>query len=580
MARAPDDARIDRRLRAAGFRSDDQGVSEIVGSLFLIGITVVLVSGLAILVLNVKPPNDTLHADLTMLVTRGPDGVWGTGDELLRVEHNGGEVIPHEGLTVRVDIDGAKQTFADSGLTGPAFSDGEFTIGEVWSVNLTVTTSNSVSVDIVLDTNRSSILVTSTLVRAAGSCEPDLVPPFVLTWDQSPADVEAATSGPVTITVAVADDCSGVDTAIDPHLEFRLNDGSNPAWTDLGAMTPAGSKTWSLDIPDQSWLTQISKALQYRITGMTDESNNVGNSAHQSDVIQFGGTNTFVSGHTDNQGTTGAFSNAQSDADGGAVATLTETLGVPPTDYYATTATGGGSGGLPTNVAGAPDDTYFVLISTGDQATATPIDTLGASGSITKVEMYFEGHYEKTRNDDVIDLNVDAGSGFITVLDNHIPTFGTAGNDVQTTVDITGLRGSWTFTDVQALKLQAIYQKVGSQDAMDVHVDALWVRVTLAGSTELDVEFTFPSLPIAPTHVVELEYSTGAETFHVEVWDGSTWNRRGAPLDEAGSTIWVYVLTPVEAIANGGSPLLRIVDDDSASPRGTMEMDYLKVVSG
>ena len=117
---------------------------------------------------------------------------------------------------------------------------------------------------------------------------------------------------------------------------------------------------------------------------------------------------------------------------------------------------------------------------------------------------------------------------------------------------------------------------------MTVHVDSMWVVVTTSASTNLEVELIFPALPVlATTHVVELEYATTVdEDFHVEVWDGATWNQRGVTLDQTSMTIWVYQLTAGEAIASGGTPLLRIVDDDGASAAGRVDFDYIKVVSG
>lgn len=580
MGRKPDAARIERRLRAAGFNDDQRAVSEIIGSMLLIGITVLLVGGLAVLVLSVKPPADPLHADISMLVTRGPDGEWGTADETLRVQHKGGEAIPKEGLSISIDVGGTTTTYSGSGLTGTAFDDGELTIGELWSVTLTVAVDQSVDVEMILSGKENSSIITSSRIRSGGSCEPDVTAPSVDEWTQSPADVTATTSGGVTVTVKLIDSCTGVDESTNPHLEFRVNDGTDPAFTDLGAMTSAGSRQWQATIPDQTWFSLIGQSLQYRVTGMTDNEGNSATSPFQSDVIQFSGTSTYTSGNTAVAGTVTNFGNAQNDADSGAFSTLTEVSGVPAAPYYATGASGSGGTGSAGNADGAPDDTYYIIDGRGDSITVTPIDITGGSGTISKVEMVFEGHYESTRVDDRIDLSANAGSGFTAVLNDYVPTAGSSGDDSQRTVDITGLRGSWDWTNVQDLQLRATYDKVAATDAMTVHVDAMWVVVTVSSSTDLNVELSFPSLPLAATHVLELEYSVTEDDFHVEVWNGVSWTQRGTTLDQSGFTIWVYQLTLAEVTASGGTPLIRIVDDSGASNQGSVRLDYVKVVSG
>lgn len=576
MTHAPDTDRMDRRLRAAGFLPDKRGVSEIVGSLLLIGITVLLVGGLAILILNVKPPADTIHADLDVLVTRGPDGVWGSGDEQLRVDHVGGEPVPKEGFSIQVDIGGTTHSFAGAGLTG-AFDDGELTIGETWATTLTVPIATAVDIQMLLEGGGQSSIIHSSTIMSGGSCDPDNDPPSVTQWTQSPSDVTALTTGSVTVTVKLIDACSGVDEGAAPTLQYRINSGSDPAWTTVGPMTDAGTATWSGTIPSQNWLLQLGNSLQYRVTGMKDIAGNTATSGHQSDVIQFvGGSQTYTNGHTANVGTVSNFANAQSATDGGAVATLTESASTPPTVKYATSASGSGGSGSPNNVHSAPDNTYYVLNSNNDQVTVTTFGT--GSGTINKVEFIFEGHYQGTRNDDTVDLRADAGSGFNTVLNDYVPN---AGTDAQRVVDITGLRPSWSWSDINGLDLRAVYDRNSGQDAMTVHVDAMWVRVSVASNTDMDIELRFPALPASVTHVLEVNYAVTGDTFNVQVWNGALtgWVTRGTTLNQASQTTWVYQLTAAEAIASSGAPLIRIVDSSGASSQGTVTLDFVRVVS-
>jgi hypothetical protein len=88
------------------------------------------------------------------------------------------------------------------------------------------------------------------------------------------------------VNITVADDTSGVNTSVAPHLWYRVNNGTNPPYTDAGAMTYVAGTNWTGTIPDQNWATQLNNELQYYVSGMTDNAGNAGNSTVQSDIIQ------------------------------------------------------------------------------------------------------------------------------------------------------------------------------------------------------------------------------------------------------------------------------------------------------
>lgn len=121
--------RVVRPCRACP--DSDEAVSDVVGAILLVGITVGMTVVLAVLLTVYDGPEAVPQADLAVSVVPGADGSWDTGDEQVRIRHLGGQPLKQT-TVVSVDIDGATTR-----LTGPAlasrWSDGRLTIGETWS---------------------------------------------------------------------------------------------------------------------------------------------------------------------------------------------------------------------------------------------------------------------------------------------------------------------------------------------------------------------------------------------------------------------------------------------------------------
>lgn len=261
--------------------ASDAAASDIVGTAILVGIAVVLAAGFSALVLDVPAPIDAPRAELALELDKGAGG-WGTGDEELRVTHEGGETLDASETTILVSIDGAGSSFSGDGLAS-AFSDGRLAIGERWTRDMTISGASSVILSVVSDLGDGTRLL-ATATFEASDCSGDTTAP-VASFAQSPANVTASASGAVTVTVTLDDDCSGVDTTQTPHLFYRVNDGSAPAYTDGGAMTFVGSDQWQDTIPDPTWASVEGDTLEYYVQPMTDLNANTAASATQSDLV-------------------------------------------------------------------------------------------------------------------------------------------------------------------------------------------------------------------------------------------------------------------------------------------------------
>src|SRR5688572_371431 len=105
------------RIRPVGVRGDEAAVSDVLGSLLLVGITVVSAFGFGLLLLSFEGPSDTLHADLELRTDPGTNG-WGSGDETVQVVHLGGEDLEGGDLTIYFTVDGDDYCFgAGAGCT-------------------------------------------------------------------------------------------------------------------------------------------------------------------------------------------------------------------------------------------------------------------------------------------------------------------------------------------------------------------------------------------------------------------------------------------------------------------------------
>lgn len=130
-----------RILRIQRRCTPDEGASEVIGSILLVGITVVVTVAfvaIAFGALDDEPPAPI--TELSHQVDSGDD-VWGNGDEYVSVLHRGGQALAQDQFVVVVRIaDGDEVRYAD-GTANPvdptsqdAFSpsDDLFTIGERW----------------------------------------------------------------------------------------------------------------------------------------------------------------------------------------------------------------------------------------------------------------------------------------------------------------------------------------------------------------------------------------------------------------------------------------------------------------
>jgi len=171
---------------------DDEGVSEIIGTLLLLVITVLLFSIVLVWATQLPTPENAPYVDLRPYLDDGGDG-WGNGNERVVIEHRGGEPIFANRTMVQIRINEKEFVSRDADL---GFREGYMYMGDTWRSRGERITSNTtvyVSVYYVGDSMTSAILAEQKLIpRTRSPARADLtlytdeisyVPPVVMGQD-------------------------------------------------------------------------------------------------------------------------------------------------------------------------------------------------------------------------------------------------------------------------------------------------------------------------------------------------------------------------------------------------------------
>ncbi len=129
-----------------GVAADDRAVTEVLGQVLLV-VSFVAVAGILYVLIEPPGPAPELHVDLqTTLVC--VDGTWGNADDVLRIDHLGGQALFTNQTKIVVSVNGTETSHEGMGLGGP-FADGAMTIGEHWNHTTPLPVGATVSADVV-----------------------------------------------------------------------------------------------------------------------------------------------------------------------------------------------------------------------------------------------------------------------------------------------------------------------------------------------------------------------------------------------------------------------------------------------
>ncbi|HDP97477.1 MAG TPA: type IV pilin [Euryarchaeota archaeon] len=222
----------------------DSGVSEVVGNILILAITVVLFSSVIAMVYQMPTPNDKINADFTASLEFSTES-----NANLTLKHNGGEVLYDYRTKILIDDESSPPAIYDL-IDDPDFtSSTPWSIGMEWTMAMTgISTSTKVDVSII-DTEANAIIWSSAVSGGLSSNAP------IILQRWADADITTSTADPIResdtgfyIFVRVDDpdydlNSSGVTldaTAIGGSASKSADSYSNSVWRFDFSNIPAG----------------------------------------------------------------------------------------------------------------------------------------------------------------------------------------------------------------------------------------------------------------------------------------------------------------------------------------------------
>jgi hypothetical protein len=539
----------------------------------------------ALLIFQFKGPVAVPESNLAVTLAPGASG-WGSGDETIRLTHNGGEALDADLVTVAYSINGATTALTGASGLGGAFADGKFTIGEVWTWTVRMAGSDTVKVNVVSRGETGVLLTSSTLVPAqlpsGTQCPFDTVAPTVLSWTLTPSDLATTSSGAVTVRGLATDNCKGVDDGAAVQLFWCLTLAPPCASGSMTSATTtlASTNAWQATVPAQPWASRAGYTLEFELRNLRDLGGNAGSSARGTEFVDLITTRTYVTGKTDATGTTAGFANAQSATDAGAVATLTEGAAPATTSLAANNQVSAGAGWGGGSNTFVSDNSYASNGNNNPGALRLGFPNPAAGGPISAVRITMEQSITSFADDTWSVQACFAGGACGTA---PAAQAGTAA-DTTLTFDVTGLRpggGPWTWTDINNLEASIQPNRVGAGRDGTWRVDRVAVDVVHTGNG-MSIQFDWTGVPAGAIGAqgLELSYSTTGDTYTVQVWDWGTsaWTPRGSALTSGTLAPWTYTLASSEYSAGSGLVRIRFVDATPAGgTAGTLDIEYARV---
>ena len=210
------------------------GVSEIIGNILILMITVTLFSGIMAFVQQMPVPQQATKADFAAKVTFGTGGT----NAILTVTHTGGDSIKAKDCIALVEVDGVNTRYNMSNPTLGLKGTTTWSTGIVWTVNLTGTTYSSKIAVTVVDMVKKSAIWSSQVTGGTSGNAPNILQRYV------DSDNQTSTADPV----RQYDDFSFFVTITDPDGD--LNTTTPGIWIDSSQLETDKPTSYSLHRTD------------------------------------------------------------------------------------------------------------------------------------------------------------------------------------------------------------------------------------------------------------------------------------------------------------------------------------------
>jgi FlaG/FlaF family flagellin (archaellin) len=209
---------------------EDEGVSEIIGNILILMITVILFTGIMAFVQQMPVPHQATKVDFSASVSFSPTGSTAN----LTVTHAGGAVMQTTDTFILVSVDSVNKRFNMSdpvlGLKGVT----QWTTGQSWTATLNGTTYTSAITVTVVDNVKHEAIWTSQVTGGHGGNPPSILQRYV------DSDTTTATADPV----KEHDDFSFFATITDSDNDLNTTNG---IWIDTSQITKYANAHWEPD---------------------------------------------------------------------------------------------------------------------------------------------------------------------------------------------------------------------------------------------------------------------------------------------------------------------------------------------
>ncbi|MBU1915077.1 MAG: VCBS repeat-containing protein [Candidatus Thermoplasmatota archaeon] len=190
---------------------EDEGVSEIIGNILILMITIILFSGIMAFVQQMPVPEQATKADFSASVSFSPSGTTAN----LTVTHAGGAVMKTKDTFMLVDVNNLNTRYD---LSNPVYglkNTTQWSTGQSWTVALTDTSYTSSITVTVVDNVKHSAVWSSQVTGGSGRSPPNILQRYV---DSDPTT-------PTADPVREWQDFSLFVTIVDPDNNLDTDDG-------------------------------------------------------------------------------------------------------------------------------------------------------------------------------------------------------------------------------------------------------------------------------------------------------------------------------------------------------------------
>lgn len=218
---------------------DEGGVSEVIGNILILMITVILFTSIIAFVQQMPVPQQTTKADFSAAISFSSNYRHAN----LTLTHAGGKVLPVSDVRILIEQDNIMYPFNltdDLNFTATAWS-----TGKPWTIQLNGLTASSIITATVVDLRNSMMVWTSQVTGGAAGSPPNIQQRYVDSAPSTPTPDPVKENDTFTLFVKVDDPDGDLSTVWIDASGVQIAGSSSPYW--VGTQSSLGWYKWSFN---------------------------------------------------------------------------------------------------------------------------------------------------------------------------------------------------------------------------------------------------------------------------------------------------------------------------------------------